>query len=252
MPPTGKIDALLLDTATAQQASFELMLSACGADLPDCDPIEAETAFVARVNTLLIEEETVTFNAFLNLLSKGIEEIELGQLLAPLLIDYAFNGDPTEMFAVIDEYDLGEEGQAGDEPERLTLEKAVLCADDEVRPSVESLFTALESLNDSSDLFAETLLTKAASCVGWPAAMDPVGDIRAMDAPVSLVIGGAADVLTPISWAAETADALGGVFIESRHLGHTTLFVRQNECVDTIFLAYLLEGTLPSEGTSCI
>ena len=249
LPPHARIDTMQLETAVAQQGSFDLMLNACGTALPDCDRVGVEAAFVARVNTLLNNGDLNTFNAFFTLLSLAIEETETGEFLAPLLIDYAIGGDPANMFTLIEDFGLDEE--EGDGNEGLTLERAVICADDAARPSLESLVTILGSLNESSDFFAETLLPLTASCVGWPEALDPVADIRTTDAPESLVIGGTGDVRTPISWAVETADAIGGVLLSSDHQGHTTVFLRDNDCVDSIVVDFLLEGTLPPTGTSC-
>ncbi len=251
LPPTAKIDEMILDTASAQQGSFNTILNACGTALPDCDRAEVEVAFVARVNTLLDDGDLDTFNAFFNLMSIAIEESDLGELAAPLLIDYAFSGDPTDMFAVIQDFGLDEGEQEGDESDRLTLERAVICADDAARPSEESLQTTLASLNESSDFFAETVLPLAASCVGWPDALDPVADIRTVDAPASLVIGGIEDVLTPFNWAVETANAIGGVLVTSGHQGHTTLFSGENDCVASILVDFLVEGTLPANETRC-
>lgn len=248
LPPNGKIDSLLLETADAQQSSFAVILNACGTVLPDCDRTTIESAFVSRVNTLLDGGDLNTFNAFTNLISLAIEESDVGELLAPLLIDYAISGDPTDMFALIQEFGLDQDDDGMDS---LTLERAVVCADDAERPSEESLLTKLSVLNESSDFFAEPLLAVAASCVGWPEALQPVAEIVAANAPVSLVIGGTGDIRTPISLAVETADAIGGVFLSSNHQGHGTLFSRENECVDSIVFEFLLEGTLPPAGTSC-
>lgn len=253
LPPHGLIDSLLLETAAAQQGSFELMLNACGTAFPDCDRAVIESAFVARVNSLLDGGDQDTFNAIFTLMSIGIEESQDGELIAPLLIDYVISGDPTNMFSVIQEFGLDEdeEDQDGDVNDSITLERAVVCADDAARPSVASLVTKLGLLNESSDFFAEATLPLAASCVGWPEALDPVTDIRTTDAPATLVIGGLGDVRTPINWAVETAEAIGGVLITSGHQGHTTVFTRENNCVDSLVVDFLLEGTLPAEGTSC-
>jgi len=246
LPPDGTVDTFVIESATAQQAGFDKMLNVCGTTIPDCDRSVVEAAFIARVNTLLDSGDADTFSAFFILLNMAIDESEVGELLAPLLIDYANNGDPTDMFAVIQEFGLD-----GDETGDLTLERAVLCADDAARPSAESLLTKLGLLNESSNLFAETLLPMAASCVGWPEALQPVTDIRTTDAPASLVIGGVGDVRTPVSLAVAIADAIGGVLISSDHQGHGTVFTRENDCVDSIVVDFLLEGTLPPSGTSC-
>lgn len=246
LPPNGEVDALLLETAAAQQGSFDLMLNACGTTLPDCDRAVLEAAFVARVNALLDDGDLATFRAFFNLITIAIDESENGEFLAPLLIDYTINGDPTDMFTLIQDFGLDEEDDGG-----LTLERAVMCADDAIRPSVESLLTKLGPLNQSSDLFAESILPVAARCVGWPEALNPVADISTTEAPASLVIGGIGDVFTPASWAVATAEAIGGVFISSDHQGHTTVFSRGNDCVDSIVVDFLLDGSIPSNGTSC-
>lgn len=258
--PNGSIESKLMGSAVAQQGSFELILNACGTALADCDRAMVEAAFATRVNSLLDNGDQETFGAFFNLLFLAIEDVGNGELLAPLLIDYAFSGDPTEMFALIQEFGLNEEDNGGegdnaisgdDVNESITLERAVLCADDAARPTVESLLSSLDSLNATSDIFAEALLPLAASCAGWPGALDPVADIQTTDAPASLSIGGSGDVLTPIGWAVDMADAIGGVFLSSDHPGHSTLFTGENECVDSITIDFLLEGTLSPEGTVC-
>ena len=248
LAPNGKIDTVLLETTDAQQSSFAEMLNACGSVVPDCDRASVESAFVSRVNTLLDDRDLNTFSAFSNLISIAVEESDLGELLAPLLIDYAISGDPADMLALIQDFGLDQDGDGMD---RFTLERAVVCADDAERPSEESLLTKLGTLNESSDFFAEALMGIAATCVGWTEALQPVTDIRAVNTPASLVIGGTGDVRTPISLAVETADAIGGVFLSSSHQGHGTLFSRENDCVDAIVLEFLLESTLPPVGTSC-
>ena len=155
--PNGKLDSLLLETSTAQQRSFEQMLNACGTTLPDCDRAAIEATFVARINSLIDNEDQEAFTAFFLLLSIGIEESDNGEFLAPLLIDYAVGGDPADMFALIKEFGLDDGDEQnnveGDEGENasITLERAVLCADDNSRPSVESLLTTLGRLNEVSD-----------------------------------------------------------------------------------------------------
>lgn len=245
---TGSINSMLTESTVEQQRSFEQLVDACGTTLPDCDRTTIEDAFVARINSLLDDGDQDTFGAFFNLLEMAIQNSELGELLAPLLIDYVLTGDANDMLAVIQEYGLGEGDDGND---RITLERAVLCADDDARFTVDSLLSSLDLLNEASDLFAEASLPLAASCVGWPEASDPVTDIQTNEAPGSLIIGGTDDVLTPLAWAVEMADAIGGVFLSSDHPGHSVLFERENSCVDSIAIDFLLEGSLPPEGALC-
>ena len=254
----GALDAIVTGSAIAHQENFEQILDACGSILSGCDRATVEAEFLDRVKNLLDEGDQDTFGAFFNLLTIAVQDSELGEVLAPLLIDYAFSGDPTDMFALIQDFGLAEDADAGSDMgeddiinERITLERAVLCADDAVRPDVDQLVSSLNSLNGTSNLFAESLLLRALSCAGWPEALGPIDDIRTTEAPTALVIGGSGDVLTPLAWVVEMAGAIGGVFLSSDHPGHGTLFTRENECVDSITVNFLLNGTLPSEGTVC-
>jgi len=252
--PTGTLDSLWVDTAAAEQASFELMLNACGSSLPNCDRSTIEAAFVSRINSLLDNEDEDIAGAFFQLMAIAIEESDVGELLAPFLIDFALNGDPTDLFEITDQFGLNEEDEGDEESgfnSSITLERAVLCADDSVRPTVESLALTLNTLNEASDFFGEALLPVAASCVGWPVALDPMNNIQTSDAPVALVIGGTEDVRTPIEWAVEMAEAIGGVFVSSDHLGHTTFLERSNECIDSLVGDFLIDGSLPAAGTVC-
>jgi len=78
-----------------------------------------------------------------------------------------------------------------------------------------------------------------------------MNNIQTSDAPVALVIGGTEDVRTPIEWAVEMAEAIGGVFVSSDHLGHTTFLERSNECIDSLVGDFLIDGSLPAAGTVC-
>jgi len=254
LPPSGNLNSMWVDIAAAEQRSFELMLNVCGLSLPNCDRTTIEAAFVSRLNSVLDNEDEAIVKAFFLLLAIAIEESDHGELLAPLLIDFALNGDPAEMFALIDQFGLSEddeENESDDSNSSITLERAVLCADDRIRPTITSLGPTLDALNEASDFFGEALMPIAASCVGWPEAQDPMTDIQTSDAPAALVIGGTEDVTTPINWAVDMANAVSGIFVSSDHLGHTTFLVRRNDCIDSIVADFLIEGTLPDAGVSC-
>ena len=251
LPPRASVESLLTEPAKARQGSFEQMLGLCGTFVPDCDPVSIEDAFVNRVNSLLDEGDQETFRAFFDLLEGATEELDLAELLGPSLINFALNGNAAEILSLVAMLDLEEE-ESDDVNDSVTLERAVLCADDSTRPTFESLVTTLGSLNEISDIFAEAIVGDIGiSCVGWPEAQDPVSDNFTVDGSSVLVIGGVGDVVTPISWSVEIAEAIGGVILTSDHQGHTTLFVRSNECVDSIAVEYLIDGTLPQEGTRC-
>lgn len=251
LPPGATIESLLTVPAEARQDSFEQMLNVCGTIVPDCDRLTIEDTFVSRVNNLLDEGDQETFNAFFDLLEAATEESDVAEILGPFLVDFALSGNSAQILSLVAMNDL-EDDESDDVNDSITLERAVFCADDSTRPTFDSLVTTLGSLNEISDLFAEAIVGDIGSaCVSWPEALDPVSDIHTVDGPAALVIGGADDVVTPISWSIATAEAIGGVLLTSDHQGHTTLFVRSNECVDSIAVEYLIDGTLPQEGTRC-
>ncbi len=84
-------------------------------------------------------------------------------------------------------------------------------------------------------------------CAGWPASQHALSRITTGQAPPALVIGGTADVLTLASWSEEMAQSIGGFYLESNHLGHTSGFNEQSSCVDAIAEEFLLTGLQPVE-----
>jgi pimeloyl-ACP methyl ester carboxylesterase len=116
----------------------------------------------------------------------------------------------------------------------LTLEEADLRLDDALL---------------RSPVFGDQL-SPIVHCNGWDVAPDPVAPLTAPDAPPILVIGGTRDHRTAPEWAPEMADSLAsGVLLSSEHWGHGV--VGGSRCVDAAVRAYLLDLTLPAEGTVC-
>jgi len=61
---------------------------------------------------------------------------------------------------------------------------------------IDDLETLLDNFNTRSDLLAEAYLSPAASCVGWPEAIEPLLLLITRTAPASLVNGGTTDAQT--------------------------------------------------------
>ena len=254
--PGGELAPLVAGQTAAQQRNLDVLLTACGTTLADCDPSGLNAAFAARLQETIDTGDELAFELFGTLLLESVENPGFGELAIPVLIDYARTGDlePVIEFAVLVE-DMGddeneEEEVASDDLE--TVGRAVLCADDPSRPTVDELVTVLAGLNEVSDLFAEADVALAASCVGWPASIDPVTPIATTAAPVSLVIGGRTDAQTPIEWAEAMAESIGGFYLASDHDGHTSVFNGESRCVDDVVLAFLIDGTLPAQASCTV
>jgi len=251
--PGGELAPLIVGQSAAQQRNLDALLTACGTTLADCDPNGLNATFVSRLEDIIDTDDELAIELFGTLLLESVESPDFGALAIPVLIDYARTGDlePVVQLAQVvegtgDEEDEEEEF-ASDDIE--TVGRAVLCADDPARPDLDELVTVLAGLNEVSDLFAEADVALAASCIGWPASIDPVTPITTTVAPASLVIGGSTDANTPIEWAQAMAEAIGGVYLASDHDGHTSVFNGESRCVDDVVLAFLIDGTLPAQAS---
>jgi hypothetical protein len=89
-------------------------------------------------------------------------------------------------------------------------------------------------------------------CAEWPyPPIGEVGPIAAEGAPPIVVVGTTNDPATPYVWAESLADQLSsGVLLTYEGEGHTA-YGRSNDCITAAVDGYLLEGTVPADGTRC-
>lgn len=249
--PSGETEALVSGQARGYERNLERMLDLCGTRLPDCRRDDIERDLMSRLQSLFDEGDEAAFDTFGQLMTMAVEDPRVAEMAGVDLIRFVLDGELAPLARLVESFD----GEA-DRPESytgvsMTVQRAVICADDPVRPTVDSLVGSMATLDAISDLFGEALLPLMASCVGWPESLDPVYPILTRDAPVSLVVGGESDANTLIEWAPVMADAIGGVALMSDHPGHTAVFSNKSVCVDAVVLAYLLDGTLP-ERRDCL
>lgn len=89
-------------------------------------------------------------------------------------------------------------------------------------------------------------------CVTWPYASTAERTaIHAEGAAPIVVIGTTNDPATPYTWAVSLADQLdSGVLVTYEGEGHTA-YNKSNDCVSGAVESYLIDGTVPSDGTTC-
>ncbi len=88
-------------------------------------------------------------------------------------------------------------------------------------------------------------------CSLWPVRPARQLDLRGADAAPLLVIGGTGDNATPYQQAVTMAEQLeSGVLVTYEGEGHGA-YGGKSECVDRIVVDYLVDGTLPEDGTRC-
>lgn len=87
-------------------------------------------------------------------------------------------------------------------------------------------------------------------CTQWPVdrvVVEPAGEV---DQPV-LVVGSTSDPVTPLAWAQETVEHVGGPSVLLTREGNGHVAYRRDRCVTRAVDAWLVEGMLPAEGARC-
>lgn len=262
--PDSAVDKLVKESLPALQTNLRLLLSQCTQTDPDCEVDQLLTRLANRANQLANDASAAAqeeFELFGEIVIAATQDPEFGLLAADTLIEYLNTLDRSvfdRFFALLQQFEYMSETTTGEETnddgeedeDNETAQIAILCADDAFRPSADSLISLLGEFNQISDVFAEAQIPLAGACAGWPAALEPLPPISTNTAPVSLVIGGTTDTQTPIAWSESMAQAIGGVYIRSEHLGHTAVFNDASDCIDTIVEKFLLDGLAPA-ATEC-
>ena len=162
----------------------------------------------------------------------------------------AFEGDGSLLLGSADEYSrrtpdgyLNNQAQAN---------SAINCLDDQIAPEPDSTPTEEDFLEASPLFGAIAYGFVEVGCDGWPIAPTvEAPDYTAEGAAPILVVGTTGDPATPIESAQKLAELLdSGVLLTREGEGHTA-YLEGNPCITSIIDAYLLEGTVPEDGTTC-
>ncbi len=168
-----------------------------------------------------------------------------------LALARAFNGDGTLLLALADSY--SERNSDGTYSSNVNEAfPAISCTDRPETLSVRQIRTLVPRFVSVSPLFGEWFAWAGAGCADWP-----VGDasfpqkLRAKGASPILVIGTTRDPATPYEWAVSLARQLdSGVLLSRDGDGHTA-YTSGNACIDDTVDAYLIDGVVPKDGTTC-
>ncbi|MFF6786626.1 alpha/beta fold hydrolase [Streptomyces sp. NPDC012510] len=134
---------------------------------------------------------------------------------------------------------------------------AINCADDPDRPTAEHITDDLDDLRaeyeDASPVFGRYRLTQVLMCYGRPAGTDFVREeVRDVDTPKMLLVGTRGDPATPYRWTVETAKRLGSPAVVLDHKGKGHTGYGSSKCVHEKVDDFLLFGSLPDDGSSCV
>jgi len=129
---------------------------------------------------------------------------------------------------------------------------AIGCVDD--RPSTDpaDMQASAAAIQAAAPTVGYFFAYGAVICAKWPVPeVGPLDSYAAKGAAPILVVGTTNDPATPYAWAQSLSKLLSsGVLLTYKGEGHTAYGVA-NDCLNGAVDAYLLDGTVPADGTRC-
>jgi len=166
-------------------------------------------------------------------------------------LDAAVNGG--DWSAILRLADINSQRSEDGYPNNISqAQTAINCLDEQLLPEADSEPTEDDFIAASSLFGSYIYGIYAFDCDAWP--IEPsvtFPDYAAAGAAPILVVGTTGDPATPIENAYALADELdSGVLLVREGEGHTAYFAF-NPCINEIVDAYLVDGTVPDEETTC-
>ncbi len=129
---------------------------------------------------------------------------------------------------------------------------AINCLDDPEAIEPSEVPAELPAFEEASPTFGEVFAWGLTGCHGIQVeAAEPPPTIKAEGAAPIVVIGTTRDPATPYEEAVALADQLAsGVLLTRDGDGHTA-YNKGNACIDEAVEGYLIDGTVPADGTEC-
>ena len=161
------------------------------------------------------------------------------------------SNNPAQMLALADlNYDRNADGTYGSNISEAF--GAINCADYGGYNSEEELREHYTTMTEASDMFGRYFVGVDLTCTAWPNAGDNAPTaVSAEGAPEILVIGTTGDPATPYKWSEALAEQLSsGVLLTYEGFGHTA-YGGKSGCVDAAVEGFLIDGTVPEDGTTC-
>jgi pimeloyl-ACP methyl ester carboxylesterase len=244
MDPADALPQLADAQAGGFESAFENMAEACASD--GCavdDPLAAYDELAERVEVTPLPS-SIGDDIGPAELQVGVESAlysaESWPLLARGLLE-GLSGDGTIIGSFVEAYYSSAS---------FTAYASVVCLD--FGPPDRAGFDELAvELAERHDRFGEGLAYELLPCAYWPVppVRPPEPVVHPDGGPPVLLVGTQGDPATPISEARDVAERLEGRLLELDGEGHVA--IHTSSCVDGWIEAYLLDLTLPPEGTVC-
>lgn len=251
--------SLALEQATGFETALRAYVQNCLDSTDNCFLGDTVDEGLATINGLLADieaeplpagdRELTVGNAFYGIITP-LYNRDYWSLLS-LALASALEGKGSALMDLADAYaSRNADGSYVDNT--IEANYSINCLDDPTSVpfgQVPSLFAEFE---EASPTFGRIFAWGMAGCRGIDvtSSEEPL-DIRAEGAAPIVVLGTSRDPATPLKWArALSAQLDSGVLVERDGDGHTA-YNAGNECVDSIVEDYLLDGTVPDDGTAC-
>jgi pimeloyl-ACP methyl ester carboxylesterase len=154
----------------------------------------------------------------------------------------ALDGDGSRLVDLADQY-IG----IGD----FEVYFAVNCLDFAWPDDPDAFLSFAKATAASAPHFGEALVNDYVRCVDWPVEREPLEPVTAPGTPPILVVSTTGDPATPYEGGVRVAERLeSGVLITNEGDGHTVV-ADGKPCIDDLVVAYLVDGTVPADGTTC-
>ncbi|MEU4495096.1 alpha/beta hydrolase [Streptomyces sp. NPDC023998] len=167
-------------------------------------------------------------------------------------LDEADGGNGALLLALADA--MNGRSEDGDYSNIQAANAAINCVDFKDRYSLEQTKAKLPQFRAASPVFGDYLGWSLMGCTEWPVpGAWSTPDVSAPGAPPIVVIGNTGDPATPYEGARAMVNALGkgvGVELTYKGQGHGA-YDSGNKCVQQAVNAYLLDGKVPTNGTTC-
>ncbi|MFF8970467.1 alpha/beta hydrolase [Streptomyces sp. NPDC014995] len=168
-------------------------------------------------------------------------------------LESAEQGDGSELLTLADAYN--ERDPSGNYGTTTHSQRVISCLDEKQRPTLDQTKKLLPEFEEISPVFGTFLGWDTAGwCHDWPVAGQfDTPEVSAAGAAPILLVGNTGDPATPYEGARKMADELGkgvGVLVTWKGEGHGA-YGSGSDCVDSAVDGYLLNGTVPKDGTVC-
>lgn len=239
-----------IDVAVEQARGFEAALARWARDCNNRDACTLNDPIGAVDDVLAQAEDGINSSDGRRALGPGEAAVGLAyplydQRLWPALdqaVASAIDGDGGPMVDLADRY-----ANLVD----FSIYFAVSCLDSAWPRDTDTFLQRAEDAGDIAPRFGEAIVNDYIRCAVWPTTPEPLGAITAPGTDPILVVSTTGDPATPYENGVKVAERLeAGVLLTYDGDGHTIVF-QGSGCVDEFAIDYLIDGTVPPDGTVC-